>query len=46
MGVIVVDIVVAVEKSDVRPELEKEFGQPIKALTKIDIVDAKVVVLD
>ena len=46
IGVEVADIVVAVEKSNIRPELEKEFGHPIKALVKIAIVDGKVVVMD
>lgn len=46
IGVMVADVVVAVEKSNIRPELEKEFGMPIKALVKIEIVDGKVIVID
>lgn len=46
IGVVVVDVVLAVEKSDIRPELEKDFGIQIKVLVKIEIVDGKVIVLD
>jgi adenine phosphoribosyltransferase len=46
IGAVVVDVVVAVEKSDIRHELEKEFGIPIKVLVKIDIVCGNVVVMD
>jgi len=46
LGVVVVDIVVAVEKSDVRALLEAEHGVRIKALTKIDIKNGQVHLVD
>ena len=45
MHVKVVDILVAIEKTDKKPEIERKLGMPIKTLVKIDVVDGKVVIL-
>lgn len=44
-GIIVQDIVVAVEKGEGRAELEREFGVRVKTLARIDVRDGKVRVL-
>jgi adenine phosphoribosyltransferase len=44
MLVKIVDIVVVIEKTDKKAEIERKIGQPIKTLVKIDVVDGKVVV--
>ena len=45
MQVQVSDILVVVEKTDKKAEIERKIGQPIKTLVKINVVDGKVVVL-
>ena len=45
MQVKVVDILVVIEKTDKRPEIERKISMPIKTLVKVDVVDNKVVVL-
>lgn len=46
VGVDILDIIILVEKSDIRPSLEEELGQKIRVLSKIEIVDGKVRILD
>jgi adenine phosphoribosyltransferase len=45
MHVKIVDILVVIEKTDKKAEIERKLGMPIKTLVKIDVVDNKVVVL-
>ncbi len=45
MLVKIVDIVVVIEKTDKKAEIERKIGQPIKTLVKIEVVNGKVVVL-
>ena len=45
MGVEIVDIIVAIEKTDHKAEIERELGIGIKTLVKIDVRDGLVVVL-
>ena len=45
IGVKIADILVVVEKTDRKAEIERKLGMPIKTLVKIDVVDGKVVVL-
>ncbi len=45
MGVEILDVIILVEKSDVRQELEDELGVSIKTLGKIEIKDGKVVII-
>jgi len=42
MGVIIQDIIILVEKSNVKEEIEHELNVTITTLSKIDIVDGKV----
>jgi adenine phosphoribosyltransferase len=45
MYVKVSDIVVVIEKTDKKAEIERKIGHQIKTLVKVDVVDGKVVVL-
>ena len=45
MLVTITDIVVVIEKTDKKAEIERKIGHPIKTLVKIDVVNGKVVVL-
>lgn len=45
MQVKIVDILVVIEKTDKKAEIERKIGQRIKTLIKVDVVDGKVVVL-
>ncbi len=45
MYVKITDIIVVIEKTDRKAEIERKIGYPIKTLVKVDIVDGKVVVL-
>jgi len=45
MQVKIVDILVVVEKTDKKSEIERKLGVQIKTLVKVDVVDGKVVVL-
>jgi adenine phosphoribosyltransferase len=46
MGVVLQDVIVAIEKGDGRERLSKERpGWPIRTLSRIDIVDGKVVIV-
>ncbi len=45
MQVTIVDILVALEKTEKKPEIERKIGQRIKTLVKVEVVDGKVVVL-
>ncbi len=45
MYVKIVDIIVVVEKTDKKAEIERKIGYPIKTLVKVDVVNGKVVVL-
>lgn len=41
----ITDIIVAIEKTDKKAEIERKIGQQIKTLIKVEIVDGKVVVV-
>jgi adenine phosphoribosyltransferase len=41
----VVDIIVVIEKTDKKAEIERKLGQPVKTLVKVDVVNGKVVIL-
>jgi len=41
MQVKIVDIVVVVEKTDKKPEIERKIGCPIKTLVKVEVVEGK-----
>ena len=45
MQVHVSDILVVLEKTDRKSEIERKIGQPIKTLVKVHVVDGKVVVV-
>jgi len=45
MYVKVSDIVVVIEKTDKKAEIERKIGHQIKTLVKVDVVDGKVVLL-
>jgi hypothetical protein len=45
MQVKIVDIIVVIEKTDKKAEIERKIGMPIKTLVKVDVVSGKVVVL-
>ena len=45
MHVQVSDIIVVLEKTDRKSEIERKIGQPIKTLVKVHVVDGKVVVV-
>jgi len=45
MQVKIADILVVIEKTDKKPEIERKLGLQIKTLVKVDVVDGKVVVL-
>jgi adenine phosphoribosyltransferase len=45
VGVDILDVVILVEKSDIKEELEEELDIKIKTMSKIDIVDDKVVLI-
>jgi len=45
MQVKIVDILVVIEKTDKKAEIERKIGMPIKTLVKVDVVNGKVVVL-
>lgn len=45
MQVKVVDIIVVVEKTDKKAEIERKIGHSIKSLVKVEVVDGKVKVL-
>lgn len=45
MQIKVVDILVVIEKTDRKAEIERKIGMPIKTLVKVNVVDDKVVVL-
>ena len=41
----IVDIIVAIEKTDKKAEIERKIGLQIKTLVKVEVVDGKVVVV-
>jgi adenine phosphoribosyltransferase len=43
MYVKISDIVVVIEKTDKKAEIERKIGRPIKTLVKVEVVDGKVV---
>ena len=45
MYVKISDIIIVIEKTDRKAEIERKIGYPIKTLVKIEVVDGKVVVL-
>ena len=45
MQVKIVDIIVVIEKTDKKAEIERKIGEQIKTLVKVEIVNGKVVVL-
>jgi len=45
VGVRIADILVVVEKTDKKAEIERKIGIPVKTLVKVDIVGGKVVTL-
>lgn len=45
MQVKIVDILVVIEKTDKKHEIERKLGLQVKTLVKVDVVDGKVVVL-
>lgn len=45
MQVKIVDILVVIEKTDKKPEIERKISMPIKTLVKVEVVNNKVVVL-
>lgn len=45
MQVKIVDILVVIEKTDKKHEIERKLGIQVKTLVKVDVVDGKVVVL-
>lgn len=45
MQVKIVDVLVVLEKTDKKSEIERKLGVQIKTLVKVDVVDGKVVVL-
>jgi adenine phosphoribosyltransferase len=45
MQVKIVDILIVVEKTDKKAEIERKIGMPIKTLVKVEVVNGKVVVL-
>ena len=45
MQVKIVDILVVVEKTDKKSEIERKIQQQIKTLVKVDVVDGKVILL-
>jgi len=45
MQVRIVDIVIVLERTDKKAEIERKIGLPIKTLVKVDVADHKVVVL-
>jgi adenine phosphoribosyltransferase len=45
MQVKIVDIIVVIEKTDKKAEIERKIGEPIKTLVKVEIVNGKVVVV-
>jgi len=46
MGVVIVDIIIAINKSQNIKSLEEEIGHEIKYLVHVDVVDGKVVIMD
>ena len=45
MQVKIVDIIVVIEKTDKKAEIERKIGEPIKTLVKVEIVNGRVVVV-
>src|SRR5512137_2002972 len=45
MYVKIADIIVVIEKTDRKAEIERKIGHQIKTLVKVDVIDGKVVVL-
>src|SRR4030043_31231 len=45
MQVKIVDILVVIEKTDKKCEIERKIGMPIKTLVKVDVVNGKVVIV-
>ena len=45
MQVKIVDILIVIEKTDKKHEIERKLGQQIKTLVKVEVVDGKVVVV-
>ena len=45
MHVKIVDVLVVIEKTDRKAEIERKIGMPIKTLVKVDIVNNKVVLV-
>lgn len=41
----IVDIIVIIEKTDRKAEIERKIGQSIKTLVKVDVVDGKVIIV-
>lgn len=46
MGVVVKDVIVVVEKGNVKPALEMELGLTIKTLVKVEVRDGKVFIAE
>ena len=45
VNVQIVDIIVAIEKTDKKAEIERKIGMQIKTLVKVEVVDGKVVIV-
>jgi len=45
MQVKIVDIIIAIERTDKKAEIERKIGQQIKTIVKVEVVNGKVVVL-
>ncbi|HEX9909218.1 MAG TPA: hypoxanthine/guanine phosphoribosyltransferase [Thermoplasmata archaeon] len=45
MQVRISDIVIVIERTDKKPEIERKIGHPIKTLVKVEVVNGKVVLL-
>ncbi len=45
LGVKIVDVIVVIEKTDKKPEIERKLGIGVKTLVKVDVVNGRVVIL-
>lgn len=45
MQVQISDIIVVIEKTDKKAEIERKLGMPVKTLVKVEVIDGKVVVV-